>query len=63
MKLFPSIASADPLRLRDELARLGSWSFLHIDIEDGNFTPNMTFGQKTVKAICEQLVIKNCGFI
>jgi len=52
MQLLPSIASANPLKLEEEIAALGDWPFLHIDVEDGNFTPNITFGMKTVAAIC-----------
>ena len=51
MDIYPSIASSDPLIYGETLKSLGSWPFLHIDIEDGNFTPNITFGLKTVEAI------------
>lgn len=52
MKISPSIASADPLCLGHELKRLGSdYATLHVDIEDGNFVPNLTFGLKTVRAL------------
>lgn len=51
MNLLPSIASASQIELGEEIRRLKSWPFLHIDIEDGNFLPNITFGMKTVKAI------------
>ncbi|MDR1733193.1 MAG: hypothetical protein LBR61_13990 [Synergistaceae bacterium] len=53
MRLVPSIASANQLKLGEEIAALGNWPFLHLDIEDGNFTPNITFGMKTAAAICE----------
>ena len=36
------------MRLADEIDRLQGWPNLHFDIEDGNFTPNITFGQKTL---------------
>ena len=51
IKLIPSIASADQLHIADEIDRVKSWDTLHIDIEDGNFVPNITFGEKTVRAI------------
>lgn len=51
MKIVPSIASANPLEIGKEIDRLGNISFLHIDIEDGNFCPSMTFGMDTVRAI------------
>jgi len=52
MRLYPSIASADSLAYGRELERIAAWGTLHIDIEDGNFTPNITFGIKTAGAIC-----------
>lgn len=51
MKLFASIASADPLNLAGEIRKLNQWPWLHFDIEDGNFTPNLTFGQKTLASV------------
>jgi ribulose-phosphate 3-epimerase len=53
MLISPSIASANPLRLEEEITRVHREKYedLHIDIEDGNFIPNITFGLKTVKAM------------
>lgn len=52
MKIIPSIASANQLNIERELERLGQcYENLHVDIEDGNFIPNITFGLKTIKAI------------
>lgn len=48
--IIPSIASADQLRLYDALKHFAGYP-LHVDIEDGNFTPNITFGLKTVRSI------------
>ena len=53
MKLLPSIASSNQLQIQSEIDRIARWGHLHIDVEDGNFTPNITFGMKTVSAICE----------
>ena len=50
-EIIPSIASANPLCLCRELERLQDIPRLHIDIEDGNFVPNISFGMKTVAAI------------
>lgn len=52
MTVYPSIASSNCLEYGKELKRLAGWDYLHIDIEDGNFTPNITFGLKTTRAIC-----------
>ena len=50
-RLIPSIASANPLCYDRELERLGDYPLVHLDLEDGVFLPNITFGLKTVKAI------------
>ena len=52
MKIYPSIASGNVLNLQESLDKTEGWPLLHIDIEDGNFVSNISFGMKTVKAIC-----------
>lgn len=48
----PSIASANPIDLKSELRRLGRHERdVHIDIEDGSYISNITFGLKTAEAI------------
>lgn len=51
MIIIPSIASADQLHIGEQLKDIGLDNGVHIDIEDGNFVPNISFGMKTVKAI------------
>lgn len=51
IRINPSLASADMLRLREQILELGDYPYLHLDIEDGNFVPNITFGMKTVQAV------------
>jgi len=52
MKISPSIASANPLQLGEEVKKVQEhYDDLHIDIEDGNFISNITFGHKTIKAL------------
>lgn len=53
IRVSPSIASADPLNLKGavEFVERCGYKDLHIDIEDGNFIPNITFGMKTVRAL------------
>ncbi len=55
MKLLPSIASANVLQIGEEIERLGDWQDLHFDIEDGNFTPNITFGQKMLQYVSKAI--------
>lgn len=59
MKLLPSIASADQSNLERAVQSLKGWEYLHIDIEDGNFVPNITFGMKTASAVCRMAAGKH----
>ena len=51
IKIAPSIASADRSRLgwAVEAANAGGADLIHLDLEDGVFLPNITFGPKTVQ--------------
>ena len=52
-RIEPSILSADFSRLEDEIkqAELGGADAFHLDVMDGHFVPNLTFGPMIVKAI------------
>ena len=52
-KFLPSVASANPICLDREIERVSFLGHLHLDIEDGNFIPNITFGMKTVRAVAD----------
>ena len=51
MKIAPSILSADFAELKTEVKRVENAPYLHIDIMDGQFVDNLTFGPNVVKAL------------
>ena len=47
----PSVLSADFAHLADELDSISSADFIHYDVMDGHFVPNLSFGLDILKAI------------
>jgi ribulose-phosphate 3-epimerase len=54
IRIAPSLLSADFARLADELQTIESADLLHLDVMDGHFVPNITFGAPVVKALRKQ---------
>ncbi|SFC79175.1 ribulose-phosphate 3-epimerase [Nocardioides terrae] len=51
LQITPSILNADFASLGAEMARIGSADWVHVDVMDNHFVPNLTFGPTMVEAL------------
>ena len=51
IRIAPSILSADFGRLAEEVAAIATADYVHVDVMDGHFVPNLTIGPVVIEAV------------
>ena len=51
IRINPSVLAADFVNMQAELGRIASADFVHVDVMDNHFVPNLTFGPQMVERV------------